>query len=344
MENALEPSDRSPLIEVDELYTHFRTDEGIVQAVDGVSFAVNPRQTLGLVGESGCGKSVTALSILRIVPPPGRIVKGSILWHGREGEAVDIVQLDAKSQQMRNIRGNEIAMIFQEPMTSLNPVLTVGFQIQEVVALHQKVGMKEAKKRAIEMLAKVGFPNPDQRVDDYPHQLSGGLRQRAMIAMALSCNPSLLIADEPTTALDVTVQAQILELIRELQKELAMSIIMITHNLGVISEMADMVAVMYLGQIVEYAAVNNVLESPKHPYTPPLLRSIPVLGSKVKERLNPIEGLVPTPIDLKAGCRFFPRCRERLPKCEKEDPPYGAIETDHQVRCWLYEKRYCDAK
>jgi len=325
-------------LDVKDLHTHFFTNDGTVQAVDGVSFTLSPGQTLGLVGESGCGKSVTALSILQIVQQPGKIVHGSILWRTKHNALVDICKLGAKSGAMRAIRGDEIAMIFQEPMTSLNPVLTVGYQIMEVIALHQKVRKKEARERAVEMLSKVGFPAPEQKADSYPHQLSGGLRQRAMIAMAISCQPSLLIADEPTTSLDVTVQAQILELMAKLRQEMGMSILIISHNFGVINELADNVAVMYLGQIVEQAGVRTVLEAPRHPYTQALLRSVPVLGSRVRERLNPVEGTVPTPINIHRGCRFFSRCREHMSKCENEDPPVVAVELDHMVRCWLYDR------
>lgn len=341
MKDLRKEKDYTPLLEVKDLYTHFFIDNGIIQAVDGVNFKVYPQETLGLIGESGCGKSVTAQSIMRIVPsPPGKIVRGSIIYkRGKEDGLIDISTLDPRGKQIRSLRGNEIAMIFQEPMTSFNPVLTVGDQIIEMVVLHQKVNKRIAKKRAIEMLAKVRFPNAEQRVNSYPHQLSGGLRQRAMIAMALSCSPSLLIADEPTTALDVTIQAQILELMKELQEEFRMSMIIITHDLGVINELADDVAVMYLGQIVEYSNLRRIFDSPKHPYTKALFRSIHLLGSKTKKRLDHIRGIVPNPINLSAGCRFFPRCKEegRESWHEEKDPPYVEVEKNHWVRCWCYE-------
>lgn len=326
------------LIDVKDLHTYFYTDEGVVQAVDGISFAVEPGQTLGIVGESGCGKSVTALSIMQLIPsPPGRIVKGSILY-GQNGEVVDLCNMKPKSREIRRIRGKEISMVFQDPMTSLNPVFTIGDQITETIMFHESLKKKEGREKAIEILEKVGFPHPAQRIDSYPHQLSGGLRQRAMIAMALSCNPKLLIADEPTTALDVTTQAQILELLRGLQEELHMAIIFITHDLGVINEMCDDVAVMYMGQIIEHAPVDEVFQSPSHPYTRALLNSMPMLSSTGEVKLNPIEGNVPLPINIKKGCRFLPRCREREDFCEREvDLPLIENEERHWVRCWLYE-------
>ena len=342
MVNKIHKSNGMPLLEIKDLKTYFYINEGIVQAVDRINLKVYPNKTLGLVGESGCGKSVTALTILRLIPtPPGKIVSGTIIYRrNNQSDTVDLCKLNPKGPQMRYIRGGEIAMIFQEPMTSLNPVLKIGDQISETIMAHQRVNEKEAKKRTIEMLTAVGFPNPIQRIDQYQHQLSGGLRQRVMIAMALSCNPSILIADEPTTALDVTIQAQILELLKGLQKEVGMSMIFITHDLGVIYDIADHVVVMYLGQIVESADVNHIFDNPKHPYTKALLRSIPVLGSRVKERLHPIDGNVPTPINLKEGCRFNLRCNDmgKEKRCELKDPPYVEIEQNHWVRCWLYEK------
>jgi len=307
----------------------------VVRAVDGVSFSIARQKTLGVVGESGCGKSVTGLSIMGLIPmPPGRIVEGEVVYH-RNGHAVDITKLNPKGREIRAIRGNEIAMIFQEPMTSLNPVYTIGNQIMEAIILHQKVKKKEARKRAIEMLEAVGIPSPEQRVDEYPHQLSGGMRQRAMIAMALSCNPSLLIADEPTTALDVTIQAQILELMKKLQEEFRMAIMMITHNLGVVAETSDNVVVMYMGKVVEQSDVRRVFHDPRHPYTQGLMKSIPSLAKR-KERLEPIKGVVPDPYDLPPGCVFNPRCPYVMEICMKEEPDFFEVEGGHWAKCWLY--------
>jgi len=308
----------------------------VVRAVDGVSFSIERQKTLGVVGESGCGKSVTALTIMGLVPmPPGRIVSGKVLYH-RDGDVIDITKLNPKGKEIRSIRGNEIAMIFQEPMTSLNPVYTIGNQIMEAIILHQKVRKREARKRAIEMLKAVGIPSPEQRVDEYPHQLSGGMRQRAMIAMALSCNPSLLIADEPTTALDVTIQAQILELMKQLQQEFRMAIMMITHNLGVIAETSDDMVVMYMGKVVEESDVRSVFHEPKHPYTQGLMKSIPSLAKR-KERLEPIKGVVPDPYNLPPGCVFGPRCPYAMEICGQEEPPVFEVEPGHWAKCWLYK-------
>ena len=323
-----------PLLDIRNLKTYFHTDDGIVRAVDGVSMAIGRQRTLGVVGESGCGKSITAFSVMRLIPsPPGKIEAGEIRFH-RNGDAslLDLTTLSATGAQMRDIRGNDIAMIFQEPMTSLSPVHTVGNQIGEAVELHQNVGKKEARERAIEALRKVRLPMPERQVDAYPHELSGGMRQRAMIAMALSCNPALLIADEPTTALDVTVQAQILDLMRRLQDEIRMAIMLITHDLGVIARMADDVAVMYLGKIVEYADVRAIYKRPAHPYTQGLLKSIPQIGRK--DRLVPIVGSVPDPFEIPIGCAFAPRCPHAMPKC-RQRPPLTEIEPNHQVSCWL---------
>ncbi len=318
---------QDPVLEVRDLRTYFHTEEGVARAVDGVSFAVGRGQTLGLVGESGCGKSVSAFSIMRLVPdPPGRIEDGQILLRGR-----DLLALD--EEEMRRVRGDDIAMIFQEPMTSLNPVLTCGFQIAEAVVLHQQVPMQEARTRAIEMLQLVGIPAPEQRIDEYPHQLSGGMRQRVMIAMALSCNPDVLIADEPTTALDVTIQAQILALLESLQESLQMAIVMITHDLGVIAETADQVAVMYAGQIVEYAETQALFTHPRHPYTRGLLRSIPRLDAE-QERLDIIPGVVPDARVFPQGCRFAPRCPLADAHCRAEAPPLEEIEAGHWASCW----------
>ncbi len=327
-----------PLLEISGLNTVFPTDDGTVRAVNDVSFSIARGQTLGVVGESGCGKSVTGLSILQLVPPPGRIEQGQILYH-REGEEkpIDIAKLPPRSELMRSIRGNEIAMIFQEPMTSLNPVYTIGNQIMESITLHQGVDKKEARKRAIEMLARVGIPGPQQRVDGYPHQLSGGMRQRAMIAMALCCHPTLLIADDPTTALDVTIQAQVLDLMRGLQEEMGMAIMMITHDLGVIADMADEVVVMYAGRVVEKGSLDAIFYEPLHPYTRGLLASIPLLGKRTGGSLRSIPGTVPHPLVLPQGCSFRPRCPERLPAC-MEMPELKEVQEGHATRCWLYEK------
>ena len=318
----------APLLQVTDLKTYFYTDDGVARAVDGISFSVEKGKTLGLVGESGCGKSVSSLSIMRLIPdPPGKIVNGEILFR-------DTNLLVMPESQMRDLRGNEISMIFQEPMTSLNPVFTCGDQIQEAIVLHQNLSKKEAREQSIEMLKKVGIPAPEQRVDEYPHQLSGGMRQRVMIAMALSCNPSLLIADEPTTALDVTIQAQILDLLKKLQDELHMAIIMITHDLGVIAEIADQVAVMYAGQIVEYGEVKDIFNNPHHPYTQGLLESVPKL-TEAKERLAVITGTVPNPTEFPKGCRFSPRCPFVMDAC-KQDPVETQISPGHRVSCWKY--------
>jgi oligopeptide/dipeptide ABC transporter ATP-binding protein len=298
--------------------------------VDGIDFEIPAGGTLGVVGESGSGKSVTALSIMRLVDRPGRIDPSSrILLEGR-----DLVPLD--EGEMGRIRGNEVSMIFQEPMTSLNPVFTVGDQIAEAVQLHQDVGARAARERAVEMMRLVGIPSAERRVDDYPHQMSGGMRQRVMIAMALSCNPKLLIADEPTTALDVTVQAQILELMKDLRERLGMSILLITHDLGVIAEMVDEVAVMYAGRIVERGPVTDVFASPQHPYTEALLSSIPLLGMRYSQPLKAIRGMVPSPLEWPAGCRFAPRCDYTFDRCIGEDPPLMAVEQQESA-CWLCE-------
>ncbi len=326
---------REPLLRVENLKTYFDTDDGLIRAVDGVSFAVPRGGTLGVVGESGCGKSVTALSIMQLLPyPKGRIVDGRIPYYRRAGQVVDITTLAPQSPEMRAIRGNEIAMIFQEPMSSLNPVFTVGEQIIEAIVLHQGLDRAAARQRAVEMLAKVGISNPGQRVDEYPHQFSGGMRQRAMIAMGLSCDPHLLIADEPTTALDVTIEAQILSLIKDLQAELGMSLMIITHDLGVIGETADQVIVMYLGKIVERASTVQIFYEPRHPYTRGLLASIPQIGRK--QRLTPIEGSVPSMHRLPAGCRFAPRCPHAMDVCRAEEPPVFRVGDEHEAACWLY--------
>ncbi|RDV39543.1 ABC transporter ATP-binding protein [Bradymonadaceae bacterium TMQ3] len=323
------------ILKVDGLKTYFFTDDGVLPSVDGVSFEIKRGRTLGLVGESGSGKSVTSLSVLRLIPqPPGKIVDGQILFGGK-----DLTKLT--EAQMRKVRGNDISMIFQEPMTSLNPVYTVGNQIIEAILLHQDMEYAEAREYAIDMLAKVGIPAPEQRIDEYPHQMSGGMKQRVMIAMALSSKPKLLIADEPTTALDVTIQAQILELLKSLQGEAGMSILFITHDLGVVAETCDDVAVMYAGRIVEYGDVYTVFEKPAHPYTIGLFNSLPTIdtsGARGREdRLYVIPGMVPRPQDFPSGCRFRTRCQFATEKCS-ELPPTVELEPGHTAACWYAEK------
>ncbi len=341
MASAEKTSHEKPLLEISGLKTVFPTDDGIVNAVSDVSFEIGPGQTVGVVGESGCGKSITGLSLLQLVPSPGRIEAGEILFHRNgDGEPLDIAQVSPKSELMRQIRGNEIAIIFQEPMTSLNPVYTVGNQIAEAIVLHEQVNKKTARERAIEMIARVGIPAPAQRVDEYPHQLSGGMRQRVMIAMALCCSPTLLIADEPTTALDVTIQAQVLGLMQELQAEMGMAIMLITHDLGVIADLADEVVVMYAGRVVERGTVDDIFYNPLHPYTQGLLKSIPILGKAPQKTLPSIPGTVPHPLGLPEGCSFQPRCSERMPECERM-PELAVIngeseKSGHAVRCWLH--------
>jgi oligopeptide/dipeptide ABC transporter ATP-binding protein len=329
----------NPIVEVSKLRTHFFLDEGVLKALDGVSFTVGEREIMGLIGESGCGKSVTAQSILRIVPQPGRIVAGTIHLRMQNGGPIDLVKLPPFGDEIRNIRGRHISMIFQEPMTSLSPVHTIGHQIMEAIEIHVTPDKKEARGLTLEIMAKVGIPNPMQRIDEYPHQLSGGLRQRAMIAMALSCNPSLLIADEPTTALDVTVQAQILDLINHLQQQIGMSVLYITHDLGVISEIAENVAVMYLGRIVEYGRNKDLFANPLHPYTVRLLHSIPKFGPKAKSRLDAIKGNVPIPLDPPWQCGFVSRCPDAIQgTCELAVPALREMETGHFVRCFRHHQ------
>jgi oligopeptide transport system ATP-binding protein len=320
------------VLDVRDLRTHFVTDEGVVPAVDGVSFYVDAQETLGIVGESGCGKSVTSLSVMRLIPsPPGRIVGGEVLFGGR-----DLLKLPVDA--MRQIRGKDIAMIFQEPMTSLNPVYTIGNQIAEAVMLHQNVGKREAWARAVEMLRLVGIPAPERRVHDYPHQLSGGMRQRVMIAMALSCNPRLLIADEPTTALDVTIQAQILELMKAMKEEFHMAIMLITHDLGVVAEMTQRVMVMYAGKVVEEAPTVDLFTEPLHPYTKGLLESIPRLDQDAHTKLHVIEGSVPNLLNLPPGCAFAPRCPHVMPICREQAPPLETVSEGRRVSCWLHHR------
>jgi peptide/nickel transport system ATP-binding protein len=321
---------------VQDLCTYFFTDEGTVKAVDGASFALRAGRTLGIVGESGCGKSVTARSILRIVERPGRIVKGRILLR-RDGEPVDLARLDPTGPAMRQVRGGDIGLVFQEPMTSFSPVHTVGNQMIETIRLHQALSPRAAHARAVEMLRLVGIPRPERRVDEYAFQLSGGLRQRAMIALALSCGPRILIADEPTTALDVTTQAQILDLLRRLQAEEGMAIILITHNLGVVAEMCDEVAVMYLGRIVEEGTADAIFHAPKHPYTRALLRSIPSIHAPVRTKLPTIAGSIPHPYNRPAGCPFHPRCPEFMPgTCERAEPSLRPVAAGQAASCFLY--------
>ena len=333
------------LLRVQNLKTYFFLDEGTVRAVDGVDLEVKRGQILGVVGESGCGKTVTAQSILRIVPSPGQIVDGQVLYYQavKDGDVfsmvreIDLAQLDSRGSEIRSIRGAEISMVFQEPMSSLSPVYTIGNQIMEAILLHQEVSKVEARERAIEMLSRVRMPQPDQAFDSYPFELSGGMIQRAVIAMALSCRPSLLIADEPTTALDVTTEAQILDLMRDLQEDLGMAVMYITHDLGVIAEMAKEVVVMYLGKAVERADVDSIYYDPRRPYTRALLRSIPRIGEKSR-RLEVIKGMVPDPYAIPPGCPFHPRCPERISdRCHQERPPWMEVEPGHWVRCVLYE-------
>jgi oligopeptide/dipeptide ABC transporter ATP-binding protein len=327
-----------PLLDVRDLRVYFHLEGQKVRAVDGISYQIERERTLGVVGESGCGKTVTGLAIMGLVQmPPGRIESGSIVYY-RDGRAIDLAKLRPKGREIRSIRGNEIAMIFQEPMTSLNPVYTIGNQIMEAIMLHQRLKKKRARGEAIRMLRAVGIPLPEQRVDEYPHQLSGGMRQRAMIAMALSCNPSLLIADEPTTALDVTIQAQVLELMNELRGRFHTAIQFITHDLGVIATMADDVVVMYLGKIVEAASVRETFHRPKHPYTRGLMNSIPSLATR-KGRLEPIEGVVPDPFEVPEGCGFEPRCPQAMEACKGEVPELREVTEGHRAACWLYEAR-----
>ena len=322
-----------PLLEVKGLKTYFYTEDGIVRAVDGVNFEVYPGEVLGLVGESGCGKSVTSLSIMRLISKPGRVDAGEILLDGEN-------LLDLPEDEMIKVRGNRISMIFQQPQTALNPVFKVGDQLSEVLSVHQDLGREAGRKRAVALLKMVGVPDPERRVDAYPHELSGGMAQRVMIAMALACVPELLIADEPTTALDVTIQVQILDLMRDLRRDMGTSVILITHDLGVVAEMAERVAVMYAGEIVEQAEVNLLFDEPLHPYTQGLIGSIPVLG-EIKERLDVIPGSVPNLVNLPPGCRFAPRCQARLKYactiCAEVKPELEEVKPGHHVRCWLYQ-------
>ncbi|MDD4663834.1 MAG: ABC transporter ATP-binding protein [Caldisericia bacterium] len=318
-----------PLLEVKNLHTYFYTMDGLTKSVEGVNFSIEKGETLGLVGESGCGKSVTSLSIMQLVArPPGKIEQGQIIFKGED-------LLKKNSEEMRKIRGEQISMIFQEPMTSLNPVFTVGNQVAEVLINHYNISKVEAKQKVIDVFSLVGIPDPERRFSNYPHQMSGGMRQRVMIAMALACDPDLLIADEPTTALDVTIQAQILELMRDIKKRTNMSIILITHNLAVVAEMADKVAVMYYGRIVEYTTIKEIFSHPMHPYTYGLLHSIPRVDQpRTKEPLPAIRGVVPNPYIAPTGCKFHPRCNFAKDKCKSIEPDYVEISPTHAVRCW----------
>ncbi len=321
-----------PMLELRELRTYFDTENGTVKAVDGVNLTIRPGETLGIVGESGCGKSVTAYSIMRLIPdPPGRIAGGQILFEGQ-----DIASLS--EAEMRKIRGNRISMIFQEPMTSLNPVYTVGDQIAETIILHQKKTPEEAREITLDMLRQVGIPAPEKRIDTYPHEMSGGMKQRVMIAMALVCRPALLIADEPTTALDVTIQAQILDILRKLQKEIGMSIWFITHDLGVVAEMAHQVAVMYASKVVEHTDVRTLYKKPRHPYTKGLFESLPQTSVGKQKRLKTIAGTVPNPLDFPSGCKFHPRCAHAIEECSKVEPVLVEVEPGHTVACLRVER------
>ena len=330
---------RDVLLKVEGLKTHFSSKEGTLRVVDDSSFELKRGETLGIVGDSGCGKSITAQSILRLVPQGGKIVGGKILFNLPGRGFVDLVQLNPDGKEMRHIRGAEIAMIFQEPMTSFSPVHTIGSQIVEVVRLHQRLSRAAARSRAVELLRKVGMPKPAEMIDAYPFNLSGGMRQRAMIAMALSCQPSLLIADEPTTAVDVTIQAQVLNLIKDLQQELNMALIIITHDLAVIAELADQVLIMlYLGKDVEQASVDEIFHNPLHPYTKGLLHSIPKLTADPDEKIIPMTGSLPSPYDLPKGCMFHRRCPQFMEGlCDKQEPPFEEVEKGHKVACFLYE-------
>ena len=324
---------QQPLLEVKNLKTYFYTEDGVVKAVDGVDFEVYPGEVLGIVGESGCGKSVTLLSVMRLISRSGKITEGEIIFDGQN-------LLKLTESEMTHVRGNRISMIFQQPQTALNPVFKVGYQIAEVLSIHQDCDKETGKKRAIELLSMVGIPEAEKRADGFPHEFSGGMAQRVMIAMALACVPELLIADEPTTALDVTIQAQILNLMRDLRNKVGASIVLITHDLGVVAEMAERVAVMYAGRIVEQADVKTLFANPRHPYTQGLMGSIPILG-KIKDRLDVIPGIVPNLINLPAGCRFAPRCQARIEHqlqiCTQIEPDLIPVSPDHIVRCWLYQ-------
>lgn len=340
MMSQISSNGRDVILEIKDLRTYFFMEKSTVRAVDGVNLSLKAGSTLGLVGESGCGKSILAMSVMRLFPsPPGKIVEGEINFtRPITGEVVDITKLDLRRSEIRSIRGGEIAIVFQEPMTSLNPLFKLGDQIVEAVRIHQNVGAREARDRALEMLTRVQINDPKQRINEYPHQLSGGMRQRAMIALALSCNPSILFADEPTTALDVTVQAQILDLMNQLKEDFNSTIVLITHNLGVVSQMATQVAVMYLGKIVEFADTHDLYHDPLHPYSVGLLNSVPVLGRKGQKALVPIPGMVPMPTEIIPGCPFEPRCERAMKICTEQQPSLIEFQTGRLVSCWLYEE------
>lgn len=330
----------APLLSIQNLRVEFLLDEGILNAVNDVSLSIDKEQTLGIIGESGCGKSVTAQSVLRIIPKPGQIKSGSILFHSNDNQVTDLASLSLNDKKLREVRGKEVSMIFQEPMTSLSPVHTIGNQIQESILLHTDLDKKASKDLAIEMLTKVGIPIAEKRFDSYPHHLSGGMRQRVMIAMALSCSPRLLIADEPTTALDVTVQAQILQLLSEFKSSQHMSMLYISHDLGVVADIADNIAVMYLGRVIEITSKEKLFSEPKHPYTCLLIESIPKIGLSKDQRLSTIEGNVPIPLNLKNECGFFSRCPKRIDGlCNRGIPELNKISEDHKVSCFLYDQK-----
>jgi len=325
-----------PIITVKNLKTYFYTNQRCNKAINGVSFEIKKGKTLCVVGESGCGKSVTASSIMQLLPKLSRIEEGEIIYHGKNGD-VRIDKLERNGKEMRHLRGQDIAMIFQDPMTALNPVYTIGYQIMENILCHEKISKKEAKERALQLLKDMGIPFPEQRINEYPHQFSGGMRQRAMIALAMSCSPNVLIADEPTTALDVTIQAQIFELMDKLKRDHDTAILLITHDMGVVSELADEVAVMYMGNIIESGDVREVLKTPAHPYTEALLKSIPILGKGREQELHPIKGSTPDPFDRPIGCQFAPRCDYACEKCN-EMPGEDLIGKTHMVRCWNHKE------
>ncbi|OGO20321.1 MAG: dipeptide/oligopeptide/nickel ABC transporter ATP-binding protein [Chloroflexi bacterium RBG_16_48_8] len=337
-------NDERALIEINSLKVIFPLDEGTVRAVEDVDLVIKRGQVMGVVGESGCGKTVTAQSIMRIVPDPGRIEHGEILFHrrspdGTKKEIIDIAKMDPRGSEIRSYRGKEVAMIFQEPLSSFSPLHTIGNQIMEAILLHQDVNKKQAREIAKEMLARVRIPNPTRRLDQYPHEFSGGMRQRAMIAMALTCKPALLMAEEPTTALDVTIQAQILDLMKELQEEFGMAIMFITHNLGVIAQIAEAVAIMYLGKIVEIGPSREIFHNPQHPYTFNLLKAIPRIGKTTGQHLVAIEGAVPGPFERPSGCTFYPRCERIIPnRCDMHNPGVTRVGEGHAVRCFLYSE------
>ncbi len=328
------------LLEINHLNVQFQLDEGAVTAVNDVSMQLNRGEVLGVVGESGCGKSVTAQSIMRIIPPPGKIQNGEIIFHTSEGNTYDLAKIDSRGKEIRKIRGKEIAMIFQEPMSSFSPIYTVGNQIIESILLHQKISKQAAREHAIEMLDRVGINDPSHRIDSYPFEMSGGMRQRAMIAMAMANNPSLLLADEPTTALDVTIQSQILTMMKKLQQQTGTSILFITHNLGVIAQIADRIAIMYLGKVVETGTVQDIFHHPTHPYTINLLKAIPTIGKTSGKRLVSIQGNIPSPYEWPTGCSFHPRCERKIAgKCDVLEPQTYTVQPNQQVRCFLYEDK-----